>query len=72
MGHGADVGECRTDLIAALREELTGLAPFIGGGVLDVRPEDQAVVLQERDPGDAALQHKRGRIHGSLGKFSSW
>ena len=55
----------------------TELGPPIGntaGAVMDVWPEDQAVALQERvraavraTRGDAALLHKGGRLHMSLG-----
>lgn len=74
----------RTDLITALREELADVSPFVtelgppignkAGAVLDVWPEDEAVVLQERvraaireSCGDVALQHEGGRLHCSLG-----
>lgn len=71
-------------LVNALHKELADVAPFdtevgppignIAGAVLDVWPDDQAVVLQERvraairtTRGDAALQHVGGRLHMSLG-----
>ncbi|MFD9223398.1 hypothetical protein ACFWDI_26105 [Streptomyces sp. NPDC060064] len=76
--------EERQDLIRALRKELADAVPFdtevgppignIAGAVLDLWPEHEAAVLQERVRsairtvrGDTALQHNGGRLHMSLG-----
>ncbi|MFJ8602296.1 2'-5' RNA ligase family protein [Streptomyces shenzhenensis] len=76
-GERADLIAALRKELAALAPFSTELGPPIGGVagvVLDVWPEDQAVALQERvraairaSRGDAALQHKGGRIHCSLG-----